>query len=300
MNKFSARERNCEAGFMSAGPYWHAYTSGKETPILFTDDGDMKLAMNMIAQGAARYPVVTVIAFELMNNHFHFILSANDIDIMQFWRFLRGRMQRAFPLVKDLQLKLKPIDALKPLRNSIVYTNRNGYVANPGYTPFSYPWGTGHCYFMNPQRGQAFRDITVRRRREIFRTRDPGIPEDWEFADGYIIPSAFCAIEFGMSLFRDAHHYFAMVSRNVEAYSGIAVDIDDGEFLTDTELFGQLSRILRERYKRTSLRDLTNAQKHDFARCLHYDFCSSNGQIRRVLGLTQYEVDSLFPLSAKK
>lgn len=33
----------------------------------------------------------------------------------------------------------------------------------------------------------------------------------------------------------------------------------------------------------------------DLARTLHYDYRSSNGQIRRVLGLGQYEVDSLFP-----
>ena len=45
--------------------------------------------------------------------------------------------------------------------------------------------------------------------------------------------------------------------------------------------------------------DLSKAQKMDLARSLHYDFRSSNGQIRRILGLSQYEVDSLFPLSAK-
>ena len=40
---------------------------------------------------------------------------------------------------------------------------------------------------------------------------------------------------------------------------------------------------------------LASTQRPDFARTQRYDCRSSNGQIRRVLGLTQSEVDSLFP-----
>ena len=96
-------------------------------------------------------------------------------------------------------------------------------------------------------------------------------------------------------MFRDAHHYFAAVSKNVEVYSGIAVEIDDGEFLTDQELFAQVLKTVHEKYRLSSTKDLTGAQRLDLARTLHYDFRSSNGQIRRVLGLNQYEIDSLFP-----
>mgnify|MGYP000008387981 FL=1 len=118
--------------------------------------------------------------------------------------------------------------------------------------------------------------------------------------DGYIAPKSYCAIIFGMAIFRDAHHYFSMVSKNVEAYSELAAEIDDGEFLTDTELFTQVTKIVKSGYGLNALKDLSKAQKLDLARKLHYDYRSSNGQIRRTLGLAQYEVDSLFPLSADK
>ena len=85
-----------------------------------------------------------------------------------------------------------------------------------------------------------------------------------------------------------------MVSKNVEAYAGIAVDIDDEEFLTDQELFTQIQKMVREKYRLGSVRQLSNAQKLDLARTLHFDYRSSNGQIRRVLGLSQYDVDQLF------
>lgn len=96
-------------------------------------------------------------------------------------------------------------------------------------------------------------------------------------------------------MFRDAHHYFIAVSKNVESYSGIAVELNDGEFLTDQELFAQVLKTVRHKYHLASTKDLSAAQRLDLARTLHYGYRSSNGQIRRVLGLSEYEVNQLFP-----
>lgn len=49
-------------------------------------------------------------------------------------------------------------------------------------------------------------------------------------------------------MFRDAHHYFSLVSKNVEAYTEIASELGDGEFLTDPELYNQLAAILKKEY----------------------------------------------------
>ena len=56
MKNFNEKERRCEATFLSAGAYWHVYTSVKEVPILFADIDDFKFAMNVIAQTARKYP----------------------------------------------------------------------------------------------------------------------------------------------------------------------------------------------------------------------------------------------------
>lgn len=256
--------------------------------------------MNVIAQAAALFPEVRIIAFEVMNNHFHFVVSADERAVSAFWGFVRKRLVRSFPLMKGLQITLKPIGDLGVLRNNIVYTNRNGYVADSGHTPFSYPWGTGRYYFLDRPRGKTLARIFVDDRRRMFRCRTPALPGEWEVIGGYIAPWNYCAVKFGMAMFRDAHHYFMMVSKNVEAYAELAAGLDDGEFLTDTELFSRLSSLLRSDYGVSSIKDLTKSQRFDLARKLRYDFRSSNGQIRRVLGLSQYEIDSLFPLTAEK
>ena len=75
------------------GPYWHVYTSGKETPVLFVTQEDFWFAMNVIAQAAHEFrPVfnnngiqiggVIIIAFEVMGNHLHLVLSGEKEDIL--------------------------------------------------------------------------------------------------------------------------------------------------------------------------------------------------------------------------
>lgn len=60
--------------------------------------------MNVIAQAAALYPEVRIIAFEVMNNHFHFVVSADEKAVLAFWGFMRKRLVRSFPLMKGIQI----------------------------------------------------------------------------------------------------------------------------------------------------------------------------------------------------
>ena len=94
MSIFKERERCCEATFLDGEPYWHAYTSGKDTPLLFSLEEDFVFVMNVIAQAAALFPEVRIIAFEVMNNHFHFVVSADEETVLTFWGFVRKRLVR--------------------------------------------------------------------------------------------------------------------------------------------------------------------------------------------------------------
>ena len=310
MKSFIDKERGCELIFNADGPYWHAFTSGKTTSVLFVKTEDLAFVMNVIAQAAyvfrpqytpdgRRCGGVVIIAFEVMHNHFHFVLVGDPESIQAFFAFIRKRLSRTIDGVKDLELSLKTLENLSAIRNCIVYTNRNGYVANPNHTPFSYPWGSGRYYFNDIPFKDCYSDVFLGPKRQMFRGRAPELPGDWPMIDGYIAPPAYSSIKLGMSLFRDAHHYFSALTKNVEAYSELAEELDDQEFLTDDEMLSKVHVIIRDRYRVSSVRELPKAQKLDLARALHYDFRSSNGQIRRLLGLSQYDVDSLFPLSAK-
>jgi len=301
---YADAEKKCEASFLGHGDWWHLYTPGNLTELLFRDDDDYRYVMNLMARCLAEVPGLAVVAFEVMSNHLHIVLCGSEVGTRLFFELFRKRLSRYMAtryesaLSARFQMSLKPVPDLKALRNTIVYVNRNGYVVTPECTPFSYPWGTGPYYFCRFLPDARLSDLKDRAARRMFKGRNPHLPGDYLVINGHIAPPSYCDIRLGMAMFRDAHHYFWMVSKDVEAYEEIAKDLDDGEFLTDNELFTQLWKYVRSAYDISSLKELSQAQKIDLAKRLRYDYRSSNGQIRRVLGLSQYEVDSLFPLGA--
>lgn len=297
MKSFIESEKKCKAAFKNGGPFWFASSPGKETSILFVSNEDFAFVMNVISQMAFQFPNMKITAFEVMDNHFHFVVQCENQEMIRhFFACIKKRLHRISPHIKKLELDIRPIDDLNSVRNHIAYTHRNGYVANPDCTPFSYRWGTGRYYFNDIPVSGSLGDMNVSHKRILFKGRDPQLPDEWGLVEKYIDPRAYCDVRFGMSLFRDAHQYFSLLTKNVEAYSDLANELGDGEFLTDQELFSQLQQMVHDQYHVSSLKDLSKAQYFDIARSMHYDYHSSNGQIRRVLGLSQYEVDSLFPL----
>lgn len=302
---YAESERICETTFANGYPWWHLYTPGIATSLLFVDADDYRYAINLLARCHKDIGTVVIVAFEIMSNHIHLVTSGQEDDVRRFFTLFKKRLKwymtskGRMEAIVQFTMSLKPVNNLRTLRNTIVYVNRNGYVADPDHTPYSYPWGTGMFYFGEHQTGRRLDDFSYREARKMLRCRGGRLPDDYLITNAHISPVSFCSISLGKAMFRNAHHYFSMISKNIEAYSELANELDDGEFLTDSELFTQVSKFLMHSYGTNSLRELTKPQKLDLARKLRKDYHSSNGQIRRILSLTQYDVDSLFPLSAK-
>jgi len=298
--KFADSERSCEISFTKSGPWWHLYTPGRLTKALLLEDKDYAYVMNLLARTVHECGRLWVCAFELMSNHIHIVISGTLDNIEAFWIIFRKRLQRylsgkGIELPNQFDKSLKSIDNLKSMRNVIAYVHRNGYVVNSDVTPFSYRWGTGKYYFMDSPSGDTAGNLTRRKNEEMFRSRAIDLPPEWKIENGYVSPVSYCSVKLGMSMFRNAHQYFTYVSKSVESYSELAIDLDDGEFLTDSELYIQILKIVKEKYRLRTVKDLTKAQQCDLARTLHFDFRSSNGQIRRLLNLNQSDLEILFP-----
>lgn len=306
MSNFRESESLCENTFASNGPYWHLYTQGQDTPLIFKTEDDFEFAMNVICQAAYEFKDVGVITFEIMGNHLHLLLSGGEEDVMMLFRHIRKRLtiglRTDFPqgLPRTFSASLKAVTSLNAMRNTIAYINRNGYVADQNHTPFSYPWGAGRFYFNHFPITVKFSDMKYLELRRVFRGRKPQLPEDYEIIYGHISPTSYCKIDFGEAMFRNAHHYFSHIYRNVEAFNEMAVELGDIEVNTDNELYSQINQVIRKKYGAQSSRDISKAQRLELAGILHYQYRSSNSQICRVLNLSQFEVDSLFPLSADK
>ena len=108
-------------------------------------------------------------------------------------------------------------------------------------------------------------------------------------------PFSFCDVGTAMALFRDAHHYFHMVSRDVESQRLMAKELGESVFYSDTELFNAVSLFIRDKYGLLSPPALPKESKIETALWMHHNYNAGNKQICRILKLEPSVVDALFP-----
>ena len=172
-------------------------------------------------------------------------------------------------------MDILPIEDIQALRNEIIYVNRNAFVANPAYTPDSYPWGGGCAYFcpwLKQLKTTSLENMKVNTQRALLHTRDV-VPFSKLIEIGGVpfIPS-FCDIKLGESMFRDARSYFNSLTRNAEAFSQIASRLKDAIFLTDEELYSVICSHISKEYSIKSPSQLSAQQKIDTARHMHFGY----------------------------
>lgn len=301
---FSEKERICESIFISHGPYWHIYTDGTMMQNIFISKEDFIMGMWCLAAAQHLCKSVRVITFELMGNHIHVILAGAKEDCIKVFDLFAARLKKAFPKTQraidwsKFKMDILPIENLLALRNEIIYTNRNAFVANPAYTPDSYPWGGGCAYFcpwLQHLNTSPLGKLKIKIQRSLLHTRDVLAFSDLlEVGSMPYIPS-FCDISLGESMFRDARSYFNSLTRNAEAFSQIASRLKDTIFLTDEELYSVICSHISKEYSVKAPSQLSAQQKVDTARYMHFGYNASNQQLRRMLRLDLAILEELFP-----
>lgn len=301
---FSEKERICESIFTSNGPYWHLYTDGTKMQNIFCCEEDFKTGMWILAATLHILKRTKALTFELMSNHIHLILAGQREDCIKVFELFAAKLKLTFPQRdraidwNKFIMDILPIESLQTLRNEIIYTNRNAFVANPAYTPDSYPWGGGCAYF-NPWlkhlKTTPLGDLKVHIQRALLHTRDVSpFSELIEISGIPFIPS-FCDIQLGESMFRDARSYFNSLTRNAEAFSQIASRLKDKIFLTDEELYSVICSHINKEYSVKTTAQLSTQQKIDTARHMHFSYNATNQQLRRILRMDLSILEELFP-----
>ena len=301
---FSEKERVCESIFINNGPYWHLYTDGTKMQNIFCNDEEFIIGMWCLATALHLCKSIKVITFELMGNHIHLILAGQKEDCIMVFEIFTSRLKQVFAKAgriinwNSLKMDILPIEDIQALRNEIIYVNRNAFVANPSYTPDSYPWGGGCAYF-NPWlrhvKTTPLENMKVNSQRALLHTRDVSPFLQLIEAGGMPFIPSFCDIKLGESMFRDARSYFNSLTRNAEAFSQIAARLKDAIFLTDEELYSVICSHINKEYSVKTPSQLSAQQKIDTARHMHFGYNASNQQLRRMLRLDLAILEELFP-----
>ena len=296
--------QNFENSVEDRGPFWHVCTPGKLSEIIFTEPEDYRFAVSNMAISAAETEV-RVITDQIMSNHIHGLLQGSLVRCRSFMEVYSYRLGK-YLARRGRYVNLKefrcdspiPVTDYKMARNEIVYINRNGYVADYRYTPFSYPWGSGSLYF-NPYakavEGVPYADIPFLEKRSLTFRRVFDMPAGYKVRNGMILPSSYCDYRLGESLFSSAHQYFSMLSKNFESYSEESRRIGDSTPLVDDEVYSVVRMLSVRDYDIRQPSLLPPDAKLEIARKLHFDYRADNEQIRRILRLSPSDLDALFP-----
>ena len=304
MLTFAEKERECERFFEKSGPFWHLYTDGRVMEDFLCTEEDFKTAMTALAVAAVLFKKVGIITFELMSNHIHMILNGESDECLELFGRFKARLRRILKTNgrvinwEAFKADILPIETLNALRNEIIYVNRNAFVANPQFTPFSYPWGGGCAFFLpclNLLPVRSLKEVGFNKARELTHFREIRLIEDLKFlGDVAYIPS-FCRTDIGESMFRDARSYFNSLTRNAEAFSQVAQKLKDSVFLTDEEMYAAAAMYAEKTYGNRQLSLLNPEQKIQISKELHFKYNASNQQIRRLLKLDIGILNELFP-----
>ena len=302
---FRDLEWNCELNFKKHKHYWHLYTDGRNADIIFRDQEEMKIGMNLLAISCLNFPHVTVFTFALMNNHLHLILAGEAENCRALFEMFKSRLWKCFSRnsrtvdLSSFECSIIEIESLQSLRNEIVYVNRNGYVTRPDCTPFSYPWGSGACFFnpfLKALPSVSYSELTVREKRKICHSNDVAIPSsDVKVIEGVILPSCFCSIAEAQSVFRSAHHYFQHLTKRYEAYSEIASRLHESIFIADDEMYSAVCSLCMKYYGVKNPSQLSAKDRIEMAKKMRQDYNASNRQIKAILKLESSMIDELFP-----
>ena len=209
--------------------YYHICSDGNFSSVLFRNTTDFKAAMNRIAVCAYKTPGIKILAFVLMDNHVHFVVSCMSESacrkfIAEFFR-LTGKYNwdyyRQKATVRGIPVKVIRETDEDSLKTVIAYVLKNPTKARLGMF-FNYPWGTGALYFGGSKEYEQslvrLGDVsveeaglyTVRRQcRTLFH-----LPADWILRDGVILPDNYVDVQAVEKLYGTPRSYMYFLSLN--------------------------------------------------------------------------------------
>lgn len=274
-------------------------TDHLEDRLWFREEEDFKVAMNYVAIEAARRPSARVLAFILMSNHVHFVLSGERGEVRAFVVQFRQRYSLYYSRKYDakeflrrngIDIKLIPEEDEAP-EKAIAYVQMNCVAANICAHPSQYPWGTGSIFFNSVHGGsRRLKDLSARARKRLLHTDADDLPGAWHLSEnGYILPEAYVNVREVEALFRTPRrlNYFLINSSKAKKRM-VAADNNLPAF-RDQTILAALPDLCHSLFQRDSFRALRREEQAEFARQIRFRFSADASQVARVCGISYAE-----------
>ena len=282
---------------------WHFYSYGDSVDVIFHDEADFRAGMNRINSVLQGYDI-KILAFVLMDTHFHFVLygefdSCNQF-VHEYVRRTSMYLTRRYSdrnTLKGLQISHQVIEDDRYLRTAICYVIKNPYNAGLPYNPWDYPWSSGSLYFRHPgfwtsPRWMSGSDTClVNRDDKRLHIKSHNISQDdIPLIDGLVEPKLYVSVDIVEKVFRThrSYNYFLNITKDVdvESVGGFVAHLT----IPLIELRSLRKQLSEELFGTPNLRELDMGQRVRLAKMLKARYKSSPKQIAKACGLVYDEV----------
>lgn len=187
--------------------YYHVYTKGLEDDVIFLERPDYIVGMNYVAV-ACFQTGVSILAFVLMSNHFHFVIKADRHEAERFISLYKQMVSRYILrkygkscFLRRVATSCDEICLLdEGLKRCIAYVLDNPVKAGLFCVPQGYEWSSAGCYFSEIGQSDDGVPVSGLSSRELRRILHSHVVPDSSYrlnSHGYVTPPFLCRLSCG-------------------------------------------------------------------------------------------------------
>lgn len=279
---------------------YHYCSKGFKSEILYNTKDEFIAGMNRIAVclalclNAGR-PIV-ILAFCLMDNHFHFILWGEEEDCDFFaenYKKLTAMWvsnHRDEPLSEPIEIGHWPI-ARDKVGEKISYVLRNPVAAGMRVTPQGYRWSSASLMFSDfrPEPAVPLASVSINNIRRLCSTRAT-LPGDWLMAGDMIWPGSYVDYATAEKAYRSVGSFmFELNNSNLDKVAEEEMRADTFS-LPDYDVRILAVQLAIDYFRKDRISNCTPEERLKVARLLRKDLNCNSGQLARVLHLKQEDL----------
>lgn len=283
--------------------YYHIVFDSLDKGQLFNNDGEYADGMNSVAIGQYVFGL-SVIVFTLMINHCHILVYGTGKDIVKFFIFMKRRINRRLkadgypPLPENYSFKLIKVEDERQLADTIVYIARNPLKARPDITAGGYLWGSANLIFSETNKlydKVSLKNMSYRAAMRKLCT-NVKLPDEYLYnpSMGFILPESYVLNNKVKTVLQNSWRYSTALIRNIDAYVKIAEGIGEMVVLTEGELNEVISHVIDEKFKASSLKDLSVDDRCRLAVILKKKYRIDTKRIARKVQISPDVLNRLF------
>lgn len=281
--------------------YYHYCSRGLKQEILFASEEEFIAGMNRIAvclaNNLAMGMDIAIIAFCLMDNHFHFILFGTEEDCDLFAANYKKLLLMWIAKHRGTSIS-EPVEIghwfipQEKVADKIAYVLRNPLAAGLKVTPQGYRWSSAHLMFTDwtPEDYLPVSELSERAVKRICNS-NISLPKDWFIINEKSVwPGSYVNVEAAENLYRSTGSFmFFLNNSNVD--KDAAEEMMAGAFsLPDSQVRMRAISLISRVFEKSQITSCSAEERGRVAILLKKELNCNNKQLARVLHLRLEDV----------